>query len=253
MKRILLLGGMTPDVTVLYYNAINRVVRSTLGARNSAAIYLYSANLEEMIQFAASGDWDSFARVYIDAIDSVQDKVDGVVVCAILAHKVSDHLVNALSSASASTPTIKAPKFLHIADFLAQHIKAIYPHIHTLGLLGPKITMQGADDEQFFIGRLQKPDNGFQVLVPEPGPEQDEVNRGMMEEVAKGASEVTAQTKAMFIRSAKSLIERGAQAIILGSTDLGFVVRQEDFGDDVVIIDPAAVHAEGVARWALQI
>lgn len=100
---------------------------------------------------------------------------------------------------------------------------------------------------------MQQADNGFQVLVPEPGQEQDNVNRGMLEEVAKGASEVTAQTKAMFIRSAQRLVERGAQAIILGSTDLGFVVRQEDLGDAAMIIEPASVHAEGVAKWALQI
>lgn len=252
MKRLLLLGGMTPDVTVLYYNAINRVVRSALGGRNNAPLYMYSANLEDMIQFAGAGNWDAFAKVYIDAIDSVRDKIDGVVVCAILAHKVSRQLSDALSSPAGSTGDHGAPKFLHIADYLAKHIKTAHPHIHTLGLLGPKVTMLGSDDPDFFIGRLQAAGNEFKVLVPDTEADMEDVNRGMLEEVAKGASAVTAETKAMFVRNARALVSRGAQAIILGSTDLGFVVRQEDLGDDVVVIEPASVHAEEVARWALE-
>lgn len=252
MKRLLLLGGMTPDVTVLYYNTINRVVRSALGARNNAPLYMYSANLEEMIQFAGAGNWDGFAKVYIDAIDSVRDKVDGVVVGAILAHKVSKQLSDALSSSSLPGDHGQ-PKLLHIADYLANHIKSAHPHIRTLGLLGPKVTMQDSEDPDFFIGRLQGADNGFQVLVPDTSADIEDVNKGMLDEVAKGASAVTAETKAMFVRNAQRLVERGAQAIILGSTDLGFVVRQEDLGNDVVVIEPASVHAEEAARWALQV
>lgn len=253
MKRLLLLGGMTPDVTVLYYNAINRVVRSALGGRNNAPLHMYSANLEEMIQHAGAGDWGAFAKVYIDAIDSVRDKVDGVVVCAILAHKVSRQITDALRSTAGAGAGDREPlPLLHVADYLAEHIKSTYPTIKTVGLLGPNITMQGAEDPDFFIGRLQHANHGFHVVVPETAAERDEVSRGMLEEVAKGASAVTAQTKAMFVESARRLVGRGAQAIILGSTDLGFVVRQEDLGDDVVVIEPASVHAEGVARWALQ-
>lgn len=142
MKRLLLLGGMTPEVTVLYYNTINRIVRSSLGARNNAPLCMYSANLEEMVQFAGSGEWDAFARVYIDAIDSLRGKVDGIVICAILAHKVSAQLMDELSSASLLKSTAEAPNLLHIADFLAQHIKTAHPHIRTLGLLGPKVTIR---------------------------------------------------------------------------------------------------------------
>lgn len=252
MKRLLLLGGMTPDVTVLYHNAINRVVRSALGGRNNASLYIYNANLEEMIQFASTGDWDGFAKVYIDAIDSLWDKVDGVVVCAILAHKVSKQLSNALSSAGMAQGNISSPHLLHIADYLANHIKSAHPHIHTLGLLGPKVTMLDTSDPDFFIGRLQYGNDGFSVLIPETSADVEDVDRGMLEEVAKGASAVTEETKAMFVRNARRLVERGAQAIILGSTDLGFVVRQKDLGDDVVVIEPASVHAEEVAAWALQ-
>ena len=244
MKTILLLGGMTPDVTVLYYNTINRVVRSHYGARHGASLYLYSADLEQMIQCASRGDWEAFARVYTDPIVALSEKVDAVVVCAIIAHKVSRQLSDALSPFGIP--------LLHISDFVLAHLKSRHPHVQRLGLLGPKITMLGGDDPDFFVGRLQSPGNGITVLVPDSQDDIDEVNRGMLEEVAQGAAAVTESTRNMFIQQARALVDRGAQAIILGSTDLGFVVRQEDIGADIPVIEPASVHAEEVAKWAIQ-
>ena len=242
MKRLLLLGGMTPDVTTLYYNIINRVTRESLGGRNNAPLFMYSANLEEMIQHASKGDWDTFGKVFTDAVGPLKGSIDGVLLGAILAHKASDKIEKSL--AGTGIP------FFHIADCLAEHLKAQYPQVRTLGLLGPKITMQDRDDPNFFIGRLEGSGDGYRVMVPETQQSRDEVNRGMLEEVAKGASAVTEKTKMMFIHEAQSLVRNGAQVIILGSTDLGFIVKQEDLGG-VVVIEPAALHADKVARWAL--
>lgn len=242
MKRLLLLGGMTPDVTVLYYNAINRVTRERLGGRHNAPFFIYSANLEEMIQHASSGRWEVFAKVFTDALEPLKGSIDGVLLGAILAHKASRQIQEALTSTGI--------QFLHIADYLASHLKTKYPHVRTIGVLGPKITMQDRADPDFFIGRLDTAENRFSVLVPETPQSIEDVNRGMLEEVAQGAGAVTEKTKAMFLREARELARRGAQAIILGSTDLGFVVKQEDLGG-VVVIEPAAVHAEEVAQWAL--
>jgi len=240
MKTILLLGGMTPDVTALYYNKINTAVRAQLGNRTAAPLYMYSANLEDMIQHAMKGDWSSFAATYEEPIMLLGKKVDGVAICAILAHKVAAHLSDVTTASSVP--------LLHITDFLATHIKATHPGAKCLGLLGPKISMLDSEDPDFFIGRLQSSSCGFQVIVPETEQDIEEVNRGMLEEVAKGVSFVTTSTKTMFIDQAKKLVARGAQVIILGSTDLGFVLKQEDLGD-VPVIEPAAIHAEGLARW----
>lgn len=250
MKTLLLLGGMTPDVTVLYYNTINRIVRAHYGGSNAASLYLYSANISAMLQHANAGDWPSFARAYTDPItaltarDGPAARVDGVVVCAILSHKVSRELTAALAPSGAP--------LLHIADFLAAYVKARYPWVKRLGLLGPKITMLGAEDPDFFMGRLQSAGNGFAVIIPQTEQDMNDVNRGMMEEVVKGAAAVTDATKAMFVRQAKKLVERGAQVIVLGSTDLGFVLHQEDIGGNIPVIEPALVHAEGVAKWACE-
>ncbi|GAP91261.1 putative Asp Glu racemase [Rosellinia necatrix] len=243
MKRLLLLGGMTPDASKLYYDALNRAARAALGGRHTAPCYVYSADLETMVGHAGAGDWDAFGQVYADAIDALAGRVDGVVVCAILPHKVSARLARALA------PT--GVPLLHIADCLARHLRARHPRVRTLGLLGPGVTMRDADDPDFFLGRLRGPGHGFEVLVPASDAGRDEVDRGMLGEVARGAAAVTPRTKAMFVRHARELARRGAQAIVLGSTDLGFVLRQEDLDDGIIVVDPASVHADEAARWAL--
>lgn len=228
---------------MLYYNEINRAVRERLGGRNCAPLYLYSANLEEMVQFAGKGEWSSFAKVYTDPIVALSQRVDAVAVCAILAHKVARQLSEAL--APSGVP------LLHIADFLAAHMRSNHPHVARLGVLGPKVTMVETEPD-FFIGRLQQGSaegKGFEVLVPGSEEDIEEVNRGMLDEVARGASEVRDVTKDMFFRQARALVDRGAEALVLSSTDLGFVFCQEGLG--VPVIEPAAIHAEGIAKYIL--
>ncbi|KAG4255827.1 hypothetical protein FPRO03_04775 [Fusarium proliferatum] len=238
MRTLLLLGGMTPDVTALYYSIINKVVRMKLGDRASAPLYLYSANLEKMIQHAMKGDWDEFAKVYKTPIRSLSDRVNGIAICAILAHKVAKKLFDDSSAA-------RVPLF-HIADCLSLHITNNHPSAKKLGLLGPKISMLDSDDPDFFVAMLQKA--GFEILIPETPEDIEEVNRGMLQEVARGVASVTDSTKNMFVQQAKKLIDRGAQGIILGSTDLGFVLRQEDVGD-IPLFEPAAIHAQELGIW----
>ncbi|PCH01245.1 Aspartate racemase [Penicillium occitanis (nom. inval.)] len=245
MRTVLLLGGMTPDVTELYYRTINTVVRTRLGGRSAAPLYMYSANLEEMIQYASKNDWSGFASVYKDpikALSSGSQRIDGIVVCAILAHKVTSQLIT----------ESKVP-LLHIADCLSAYIKKTQPHVTRLGLLGPKATMLDSEDPDFFVGRLQSSQHGFEVLIPQGDDDVEEVNRGMFQEVAKGRACVTEPTKAMFVSQARRLIERGAQAIVLGSTDLGFVFRKDSLPAEIPVIDPAEIHAKHTAEWILQL
>lgn len=105
----------------------------------------------------------------------------------------------------------------------------------------------------FFVGRLQNPQHGFEVMIPQGDVDVEEVNRGMLEEVAKGRMCVTEPTKAMFVSQALRLIQRGAQAIVLGSTDLGFVFQKDSLPEDIPVIDPAEIHAKEVAEWVLQL
>ncbi|KAG8673919.1 hypothetical protein FPOAC1_007238 [Fusarium poae] len=131
---------MTPNVTTLYYRTINTVARTRLGARHSAPLYIFSAEFESMVQHVTRGDWTSFAQ----ARGANEAKVDGVVVCAILAHKVAKQLKEALK------PT--GVQFLHVADFLARHVETELPEVKTLSLIGLKVTMLRANNLDFFIG-----------------------------------------------------------------------------------------------------
>ena len=241
MKTLTLLGGMTPDVTALYYYLINQHVRSRLGQRHSAKVYVYSVDLEEQLQRVQSGDWDAFAAEYIEAIQPLvsqeSPRTHGVALCAILAHKVSKKIATALP------PSIP---FLDVTDFLAKELITL--SITTAGLIGPSATMTDLSAD-FFIGKLRE-SHGIEVIVPESDAEIAEVNRGMLEEVVRGAAAVSDTTRKMFKDAAIKLIARGAQALILGSTDLGFVLQQEDF-PGIIVLDAAKVHAVGLAEWLL--
>ncbi|OAQ60285.1 Asp/Glu/Hydantoin racemase domain-containing protein [Pochonia chlamydosporia 170] len=243
MKTLLLLGGMTPDVTILYYNIINAAARARHGHRTNFPLHIHSANLELMIQHASAGKWTDFSAVYADSVTALTRPkriVDGVVICSILAHKVSRQLASVLEGTGVTV--------LHIADMLAGHIRTRYPQTKKLGLLGPKITMLDGDDPDFFVGRLRR--HGFEVVVPEREEDIERVNRGMIEEVAKGREAVTEATRGMFVSQANGLVERGAEALVLGSTDLGFVLGEDDV-DGIPVIEPAGVHASAAAEWAM--
>ncbi|KAL9107677.1 MAG: hypothetical protein Q9227_007484 [Pyrenula ochraceoflavens] len=232
---------MTPDVTALYYRIINSHIRQKLGHRHSARLYIYSVDLESQLRRVENGNWSAFANEYIDAVRplvsaSPKPVIDGVLLGAILAHKIAPEL----------EATLNGVPFLHVADFVAAAIKA--KDISKVGLLGPGWTMKD-DSHTFFKGKLEA-DHGLSVLVPETQLELDEVNRGMFEEVVKGKDAVTPRTRQMFKEAANRLLVRGAQGLILGSTDLGFVLEQADF--EVPVFDAAKIHAQKVAEWALR-
>lgn len=240
MKTLALLGGMTPDVTALYYNTINQHVRNALGQRHSAKLYIYSVDLEEQLERFQSGNWEGFAAEYIEAVKPLvaqPARVDGVALCAILAHMVSDQLASSLP------PNVK---FLDVSESIAKNLKA--NRIQTAGLIGPAVTMTDRSPG-FFLEKLTAR-HGLDIIVPESDAEIVEVNRGMVEEVVRGISAVKETTKQMFRETAQKFIQRGAQAIILGSTDLGFVLRQEDF-PGTVVLDAAKVHASDLADWLI--
>ena len=230
MKVLGLLGGMTFESTALYYDIINRHAREELGPRSSAPLFLYSADQQQMLQFAMAGDWNAFADIYIEAAKTmISGGAEGIVICASLAHK----------AAEAITKGISVP-LLHIADFVALELND--KGISKVALLGTKVVMEG----NFVKGRIGK-SHGVEVLVPNSPRAREQVNTGIVEELTTG--QVSDSTKMMFLQAATKLVQQGAQGLILGSTDLGFVIRQEDVG--VPIFDTAKIHALGVARWAL--
>jgi aspartate racemase len=230
IKSLGLLGGLTFQATAVYYDIINTHIRTVLGKRHSAPLILHSFDAEVMLSYAQSGDWPSFSSSMCSAAKNLERSgADSIVITAVLAHKVYDDVAK-----SVNVPV------LHIADILAADIKATGKS--KPALLGAKDVMEG----EFVKGRLLEK-HGLQVLVPDEAG-RNEVGRLMFEEVAAGI--VKPETRAFFKRAAEGLIDDGADCLILGSTDLGFVLKEGDV--NVPMFTTAVSHAKGVAEWALK-
>ena len=129
MKTLALLGGMTYSSTSLYYNLINKHVQSRLGLRCSAPLFMYSVNQEIMLQYATAGRWDDFCQVFVNAAKTLKSGgADAAVICASIAHKAADAVEGEAGI-----------KLLHIADFVAEEIKA--KGLSKVGVFGTKVVM----------------------------------------------------------------------------------------------------------------
>jgi aspartate racemase len=134
-------------------------------------------------------------------------------------------------------PAIGIPA-LHIADATARRIRA--SGLRKVGLLGTRFTME----QDFYRGRLER--NGLAVLVPDAG-ERDEIHRIIYDELCLGM--VREASAATYRRIMASLVERGAEGLILGCTEIGLLVGAGD--TSVPVFDTARIHAEEAADWAL--
>lgn len=220
---------MTYSSTSLYYNAINKHVQSRLGSKRSAPLFLYSVDQEAQLNHAMAGEWDDFAKPFCNAAQTFKNGgADAIVICASLAHKAAD-----------AVKKVGLP-VLHIADFVAQAVKK--RGFNKVGIFGTRIVMEDACVK----GRLEEK-HGIEVLVPDAR-ERPMINELVIKELTTGR--VSKETKEYFIKTANDLVERGAEAIILGSTDLGFAVTEEDVS--VPLFETAAIHSKGVAEWAME-
>lgn len=230
MHTLGLLGGMTYHATALYYKQINDRVQARLGGRHSAKIVLQSFDFDEIMSTWLSGDREGVGKKLSAAAANLKTiGADAIVLCVNTNHMFAEAIEKA-----AGIP------LLHIIDFSAEAIKAA--GLGKIALLGTRATMEG----DFIRGRLEKK-HGLEVLLPDTGL-MDKMDSVIFNELPKYI--ITDDTKEMYTKSARSLVEQGAQGIILGCTELGFVLKQEEF--DVPLFDTVALHARGVADWAVE-
>lgn len=230
MKTLGLLGGMTYHATGLYYNFINNYVQSQLGGGHSAKILLHSFDYAEITSLWRQGKHDAALGLLVDAANNMKRSgADATVLCVNTAHQYASRIEQAT----------KLP-LLHIIDFSAEAIQA--RGFHTVGLLGTKATMEG----DFIKGRLEQK-YGLKVLLP------PEATHTPMDDVIHGdlaRNVVTKETKDLYKGAAADMVERGAQGVILACTELQFVLKPEDV--EVTLFDTVELHANGVAKWALE-
>ena len=229
MKTAGLLGGMSWESTVPYYQVINRVVGERLGRLHSAKLVLYSVDFQEIEELQHAGRWAEAGEVLVAAGRAVQRAgADFLVLCTNTMHKVAPQI-----EAAVGIP------LLHIADATAVRVKAA--GLRRVGLLGTKFTME----EEFYRGRLER-DHGLEVLVPEADQRQT-VHRVIYEELCRGR--VRDESRLEYQRIVRDLVGRGAAGVILGCTEIGLLLGPQDA--EVPLFDTAQIHAEEAARYSL--
>ncbi len=230
MKTIGLIGGMSWESTIPYYRHINEAVKVRLGGLHSAKVILFSVDFHDIEQLQHAGQWDEAGAVLASAARALERAgADFLVVCTNTMHKV----------APAIEAAVRIP-LLHIADPTAQAIKRA--GLHTVGLLGTRFTMEQA----FYRDRLQQ-DHGINVLVPDVA-DREAVHRIIYEELCLG--HVKDASRDVYRVVMARLVAQGAQAVILGCTEISLLVAASDAA--VPLFDTTAIHAQAAAELALE-
>lgn len=230
MKTIGLLGGMSWESTLEYYRGINQGVKSALGGLHSAKIVLYSVNFAPIEKMMQAGDWTGTAALLSDAARRIQGAgADFLVICTNTMHIVAPDIEKAIDI-----------PLLHIADATADVL--VKDNIKTVGLLGTAFTME----QSFYRHRLID-SYGLKVLVPGEEDRQT-VHQVIFQELCLG--NILPDSKTACLRIIHDLAARGAQAVILGCTEIGMLVSQKD--TRVPLLDTTAIHAQKAVSKALE-
>ena len=229
MKTIGLIGGMSWESTVPYYRLINEGIKQRLGGLHSARIVLYSVDFAEIEHLQRTGDWQAAGELLAQAALKLQGAgAEALVLCTNTMHKVADAIESA----------VQIP-LLHIADPTALQIRQA--GLSKVGLLGTRFTME----QDFYKERLVQR-HGLEVLVP-PEPDREAVHRIIYEELCLGL--VRDASRRDYQRVMADLVAQGAQAIILGCTEISLLVSPDDV--PVPLFDTTAIHAGSAVDWAL--
>jgi aspartate racemase len=230
MKTIGMLGGMSWESSIEYYRIINQTVKEKLGGLHSAKSLMYSVDFAEIEILQSEGRWDEATQAMIEAARHLEDGgADFVVICTNTMHKMANEVEAAIGI-----------PLLHIADATAEAIKA--QGLSKVGLLGTKFTME----EDFYRGRLVEK-HGLDVLIPEED-DREIVHRIIYGELVLG--EIKVESREQYKKIIEKLIAAGAQGIILGCTEIGLLVKDED--SRVPLFDTTIIHAVAAVEMAIE-
>jgi len=229
MDTIGMIGGMSWESSAEYYRLMNEEVKRQLGGLHSAKCILYSVDFQEIEHYQARGDWDKAGQVLGEAAQSLEKAgADFIIICTNTMHKVIDIIQEKISI-----------PILHIADATAHQITEA--GLQKIALLGTKYTME----QDFYKARIEG--FGIDVLVPQTE-ERTEINRIIYEELCLGQIETT--SKEYYLQVIEDLVNSGAQGIILGCTEIGLLIKQEDV--NVAVFDTTVIHARAAVNKAIR-
>ncbi|WP_343529054.1 aspartate/glutamate racemase family protein [Sphingomonas sp.] len=229
MRTIGLIGGMSWESSAEYYRILNQGVRDRLGPTASASCLLWSFNFAEIEELQHRGDWTALTDRMVDAAQRLEaGGADVLLICTNTMHRMAGAVQDAVGI-----------PLLHIADPTAGRIKSA--GIGKVGLLGTAFTME----HDFYKGRLAER-HGLDVIVPDAA-DRATVHRIIYEELVAG--KVLPESRDAYRAVMARLVAAGAEAIILGCTEIMLLVRPED--SIVPLFDTTAIHAQAAIDLAL--
>jgi len=230
MKTMGLIGGMSWESTVQYYQIINRTVNRRLGGLHSAKCVLYSVDFAEVELLQHQGKWEDATRLMIEAARSAERAgAEFLVICTNTMHKMADDVQKKIGI-----------PLLHIADATAETI--LSRGLRKVALLGTRFTME----EDFYRGRLSAK-HGLEVLIP-PAEQREVVHRIIFDELCAGI--IKRSSEMIYLEIIEGLAREGAQGIILGCTEIGLLIKQADC--HIPLFDTTLIHAAAAVDCALK-
>jgi len=227
-KKIGILGGMSPESTVEYYQYITRSYTERFGDYGYPEILIYSVSFQPYVDWPERDRWDLVAQGLSDAAQKLEDAgADFIIIATNTMHLVFDQV-----QANVSIP------MLSLLDAVGEAIVA--QGMDTVGLLGTKFAME----KGFYQDALAS--KGIKVLVPDAA-DRDYVNDVIYNELVVGQSRH--ESRVRFVSIIQDLAARGAQGVILGCTEIPLLVSEADAG--LPAFDTTAIHAEAALNYAL--
>jgi len=225
MKKLGLVGGISWVSTIDYYRHINEGINARLGGLEFAECLVYSLNFAD-VQRAG---WDSAGPLLIRAARTLEQSGAGaIVLCANTAHRYADEIRS----------VIRIP-LIHIVEATAVAIRA--RQLRTVGLLGTKVTMESS----FYVDGMEAA--GIATLVPESVETRDFIQVTLKEELGRGI--LRKETKARYLQVMQELVDRGAQGIVLGCTEVPLLIKQPD--TEIPLFDTTRIHAEAAVAFSV--
>ena len=229
LKTIGLIGGMSWESTVTYYKIINETVKEKLGGLHSAKCILYSVDFQEIEECQASGNWEKSGEILGEAAYNLEKAgADFIVICTNTMHKVVNQIKEKISI-----------PILHIAEMTAE--KILEKGLKNIALLGTKYTME----QDFYKSKLIE--KGINVIIPDKN-DIEIINEVIYDELCLGT--INSDSKKKFLEIVDKLRSKGAEGIILGCTEIGLLIKNED--TDVPLFDTAIIHAEQAAIYSIK-
>ena len=230
MKTIGLIGGMSWESSLEYYSIINQQVKEKLGGLHSAKSLMYSLDFDLIEKLQQQEKWEELISIMIKAAQGLEKGgADFVLICTNTMHKMAEDVQD----------NINIP-LLHIADTTAERIKE--KDLKKIGLLGTNFTME----EDFYKGRLTNK-HGLEIIVPKKEDRQI-IHQIIYQELCLG--QIKPSSKDQYIEIINKLVDSGAEAVILGCTEIPLLVQQEDV--NIPLFDTTSIHAETAVEFALK-